>query len=98
MPSANYCHHCGSEVGPVERIGRRDACLRCRADLHCCLNCRFYELYAHNQCREPQAERQVDKTVGNVCEFFSFREGQPAQAPKTDAARARLEALFSKKK
>lgn len=81
----------------MERIGRRDACLHCGADLHCCLNCRFYEPHAHNQCREPQAERQVDKTVGNFCEYFSAGEGRPAQAPKADTARARLEALFKKK-
>lgn len=98
MPYARFCHHCGAEIRPVERIGRRDACLRCRADLHCCLNCRFYEPQADNQCREPQAERQVDKTVGNFCEYFSFRSGRSAEPAKVDAARARLDAIFAKKK
>jgi hypothetical protein len=92
------CHHCGAEIGPVERIGRRDACLRCGADLHCCLNCRLYEPNAHNQCREPQAEPQVDKTVGNFCEYFSFRSGRSAAPSKADTARARLDALFTKNK
>ena len=81
----------------MERIGRRDMCLRCAADLHCCLNCRFYEPPAHNQCREPQAERQVDKAVGNFCEYFSPREGRPAQVPKADSARTQLEGMFKKK-
>ncbi len=92
------CHHCGRDVGTIERIGRRDACLQCGWDLHCCLNCAFYEPTCHNQCREPQAERQVDKQAGNFCEHFSFRVGRPAQPGKRDENRARLDALFAKKK
>ncbi len=92
------CHHCGHDIGTVERVGRRDTCLHCGWDLHCCLNCAFHEPGAHNQCREPQAERQVDKQVGNFCEYFSFRVGRSAKAGKPDDSRARLEALFATKK
>ncbi len=92
------CHHCGHQLGSVERVGRRDACLDCGWDLHCCLNCAFHEPTAHNQCREPQAERQVDKQVGNFCEYFSFRIGPRGKPAKDDVARTRLEALFAKKK
>jgi hypothetical protein len=93
------CHHCGRDIGPVERIGRRDVCLHCRADLHCCLNCAFYDATRHNQCREPQAERQVDKQVGNFCEYFSFRQDRRpgGEAGARDRARERLAALFTKK-
>jgi hypothetical protein len=94
------CHHCGRDIGRVERVGRRDACLQCGADLHCCLNCAFYDAAYHNQCREPQAERQVEKRAGNFCDYFSFRVGgQRAARPSgKDAARARLDALFGKGK
>ncbi len=78
------CHHCGQDIGALERIGRRDACLHCGADLHCCLNCTFYDAHYHNQCREPQAERQVDKDVGNFCEFFSFRRPAAGVSRVTD--------------
>lgn len=100
IPATRFCHHCGRPVGTVERAGRRDACLHCGADLHCCLNCAFYDPHCHNQCREPQTERQVDKQVGNFCDFFSFRLGPPAVPVSTaaDAARDRLAALFAKKK
>ena len=93
------CHRCGKDIGAVERVGRRDTCLQCGADLHCCLNCGLYEPTYHNQCREPQAERQVDKQVGNFCEHFSFRGGaRPATgSAERDRARDRLTALFSKK-
>ncbi len=94
------CHRCGHDIGAVERIGRRDACLQCRADLHCCLNCAFYDPAYHNQCREPQAEPQVDKQVGNFCDYFSFRTGRrlAADMKQKDGARARLDALFGKPK
>jgi hypothetical protein len=93
------CHRCGHDIGSVERIGRRDTCLHCGTDLHCCLNCGFYDPAYNNQCREPQAERQVDKQVGNFCEYFTFRiGGRPAAgATAKDAARTRLDALFGKK-
>ena len=94
------CHHCGRDIGAVESIGRRDTCLHCGADLHCCMNCTFYDPTYHNQCREPEAERHVDKQAGNFCDYFSFRRGRPTgQATSgTDSARAKLDALFSKRK
>jgi hypothetical protein len=94
------CHKCARDIGAVERVGRRDACLHCGADLHCCLNCAFHEPTYHNHCREPQAERQVDKAVGNFCDYFSFRSGRPSAGAMSgaDSARGPLDALFSKKK
>lgn len=99
IAAARTCHHCGRDIGTIERVGRRDACLQCGADLHCCLNCTFYDPHYHNQCREPQAERQVDKQVGNFCDYFHFRSGRLAadDTPK-DSSRARLDALFGKKR
>jgi hypothetical protein len=91
------CSHCGRDIGALERVGRRDTCLHCGADLHCCLNCRFYDRAHHNQCREPQAERQVDKAVGNFCDYFQFQQGPRGPAPAVSDARARLDALFAKK-
>jgi hypothetical protein len=92
------CHHCAGTVSLVERIGRRQACLHCGADLHCCRNCGFFDAGAHNQCREPQAERQVDKERGNFCEFFAFRDRPAATAPPSGDASAKLEALFAAKR
>ena len=94
------CHRCGHDVGRVERVGRRDTCLHCGTDLHCCLNCAFYGPAYHNQCQEPQAERQVDKQVGNFCDYFSFRIGRKSAADtaQKESARTRLDALFGKSK
>lgn len=50
----------------------------------------------HNDCNEAQAERQVDKTAGNFCEYFSFADATPAQAAGREDARAALDRLFGK--
>jgi len=92
------CHRCGTPTGEVERVGRRDACLRCGSDLHCCRNCQFFAPTYHNQCREPQAERQVDKERANFCDYFGLAGRTADAAPvQKDDARARLDALFRKR-
>ncbi len=57
----------------------------------------FYERQAANECREPNADRVLDKEVGNFCEYFSFTESRQQQTATTNNARAQLEALFKKK-
>jgi hypothetical protein len=93
-----WCHRCRAEIHSVERVGRRDTCAKCGAYLHCCLNCWFYEPGSHNDCRETQAERQVNKEAGNFCEYFDLRrDGRKVETGKTKAdSRLQLEALFRK--
>ena len=94
------CHHCHKpfNVTAGERIGRRDSCSQCSADLHCCLNCALYAANHDNQCREPQAERQVDKTIGNFCEYFELRSKSAAGGGvhPTNQALSDLDKLFKK--
>ena len=92
------CHACGADIGNPERIGRRDSCLRCGADLHSCLNCRFYSPGHHNDCFETQAEPVADKARGNFCDYFAFREGARAAHGRAGNTRAQLDALFGKKR
>ena len=88
------CGRCGAPLsaGPVSR---RDACPGCGADLHACVQCGFHAPGSYNDCREPQADRVVDKERANFCDWFRLGPGVP-QASRDDA-RARLEALFKKK-
>lgn len=76
---------------------RRDACPRCGADLHACVQCLFYAPGQYNDCREPQAERVLDPERSNYCDYFSPTTGTSvASRPGTDDARAKLDALFKK--
>lgn len=74
-----YCFHCKKELGASGTPGRGDGCPSCGSDVKVCLNCRFYDTSAYNECREPSAERVVDKAKANFCEFFEFS----GKAPKT---------------
>ena len=65
------CRSCGGDAGVGERVGRRDTCPRCGVDLHACRQCRFYDTTAYNECREPQAERVLDKIRSNFCDYFA---------------------------
>jgi hypothetical protein len=93
------CHVCGKGVEGSGRIGREDVCSHCRADLHCCLNCRFFDEYAQNKCRESSAEWVSDREKNNFCDYFSFRDSAEAgrREKERQDARAKLEALFKRK-
>ena len=90
------CQACGRELALGRTVGRQEACPSCGADLHCCLNCMFHAEGVYNECREPQAERVVEKNRSNFCDYFSFREGASG-VPKRQAARDKLDGLFTKK-
>ena len=92
------CQACGKDATVGEKVGRRDQCPFCGADLHCCFNCTFYEEGAYNACREPQAERVIEKGKSNFCDFFRFREGQPGGrvTSVSGGTRQKLDTLFKK--
>ena len=91
------CHCCEAEV-TLESVGARDVCEQCRAYLHCCRNCAFFEPGAHNDCHEPNAELVADKEQGNFCDYFHFAgTGKRLPAAPAGDARAKLDALFGKK-
>jgi hypothetical protein len=93
------CWKCGAtiEMKPGERIGSRDACSRCGADLHSCRNCRFYDTSKSNQCAEPQAEWVRDKEAANYCDYFqpSSRTADRAEASQSaQDAKKKFDSLF----
>ena len=81
-------------------VPRAACCERCGADLRCCLNCRFHESSAYNECLEPSAERVLEKDRANFCDYFSGGK-RPAASGGQAAGKAPplgdLERLFSKK-
>jgi hypothetical protein len=92
------CHACQRELTLKDKPGRRDYCPHCEADLHCCLNCRFYNPTLSNQCQETQAEWVVDKERANFCDYFVFKDSLAVQQREQGRAetRSQFEALFGK--
>ena len=91
------CAACGAELGRFERVGRRDACSACGADLRVCRQCRFYDPAVADACREPVAERVADKTRANFCDHFAPGDSVRAAAAPTTGARAALDRLFARR-
>ncbi len=96
------CYRCGhpQRLVPREKIGRRDACVGCGADLHSCVHCRFYDPSRDNQCAEPQAEWVRDKESANFCGYYEVRTSVNLTARggtnKAADARAAFNSLFRK--
>ncbi len=92
-----HCYSCQAEINLDGRPSRKDTCPQCAAYLHCCRNCRFYDVNAHHQCREPQAEFVQDKEFGNLCDCFEMATVAPTKTfDRAAEARKKLEELFKK--
>lgn len=90
------CVFCGFEIDDKEGIGRRYECTNCSNDLHCCLQCIFYDSAYADECRETQAERVSEKDRSNFCGYFEFGRIEQEQQTTKFKAKAHLEKLFKK--
>ncbi len=88
------CYACGAALRIEGPVGRRTACPECDADLHACMNCRHYDASAARECREPHAERILDKEASNACDLFQLGDGASRRRKAPAAARDALHALF----
>jgi hypothetical protein len=92
------CHACQGaiELRAGERVGFRDTCDACGADLHACVQCRHHEPRAYNECREPGAERVRDRQRANRCDYFSPGDGGGDREDGRSRALSAADALFRK--
>jgi hypothetical protein len=96
MNTTVTCFSCGKTWPVVGSVGRRDECTSCRADLHVCKNCAFYDKTAYSECREPSADVVREKDRANFCDFFQPGSGVKVVDKKAELLAA-AEALFKKK-
>jgi len=80
-----------------ERVGLREECPQCRADVHACRNCQFYDRSAYNECREPSAEVVREKDRANHCDYFQAGQGPGGKGPSKEDLLKAAEALFKKR-
>jgi hypothetical protein len=94
------CWKCGAPLeGMPIPVGRNEYCRSCRAEIHVCRMCRFYDLSKARQCAEPVAEPVQDKQRANFCGYFEPVPGRfrPSDDPAREARQA-LDRLFGPKK
>ena len=94
------CFQCNHTFEFSMKISFREECPNCGTDMHVCLNCRFYDSSAYNECKEASAEKVRDKDRNNYCEYFeansnkSIKNSSYTEKKKKELADA--EALFKK--
>src|SRR3972149_4608011 len=94
--SMMLCHFCHKPMPFEGNPMRKEVCPHCSSDVHCCLNCTFYDKTAHNQCREPQAEWVPNKYKSNFFYFCTLLQTQDQADPVLYAAEApqQMDKLF----
>jgi hypothetical protein len=65
------CSNCGAVLAPGFDPGGQ--CPKCRFELHCCKQCRFFDTGAQFECTQPVGERISPKDAKNSCKFYEFR-------------------------
>ena len=91
------CYACGETLSfeANQTIGRSEECSKCYANVRCCKMCKLYDASAYNECREPSADRIVEKEKSNFCDYYQLGSGGKDNDAKSDALAA-ANALFKK--
>ncbi len=91
------CWSCGADLaGEPMPLSRRAECRQCRAELHVCRLCCYYDPRVAEACREERAEFVKTKDRSNFCDYFSPRPEayQPRDIAPQRAAEQALAAMF----
>ena len=83
------CSACGAKASP--NIALDSSCTNCRADLHTCRQCSYFDPGARFECGKTILTRIVNKNARNTCELFTPRtivERETSSGAPTDARQA----------
>lgn len=91
------CYNCQAQLNLSlnKDLSRTEDCPACHRDLRCCMMCVFYDESSYNECKEPTAERVLDKEKANFCDFFKLGNQQSSTIAKQSHLSA-ANALFKK--
>jgi hypothetical protein len=91
-----YCHKCRNPWQGFGQPGTKEQCTQCSEDLHCCLNCRFYDTHKPNDC-QVDTDPVLRKDRFNYCEEFQFADRDVPKDKNTEnKARDQWKKLFGK--
>ena len=83
---AYACYKCNQELSlsSSENIGRSEECPKCYSNIRSCRMCHFYDTTAYNECREPTADRILEKEKSNFCDHYRLGDGDTYKDEKND--------------
>lgn len=90
------CSSCGAKAS--HSISLLSSCENCKADLHTCRQCTYFDPSARFECSKPITVKIVNKNKRNECELFAPRtivERETSSGPPKDARQA-FAKLFKK--
>ena len=100
MSQKLHCWSCGAgiEDEPMP-LSTYAACPQCRAQLHTCRMCRYWNPRLHSDCDEPRAESVSDREKANFCDWLVLQSERrtAAQAKEPAASRSELDKLFGER-
>lgn len=97
MATELNCWKCGASLKEIPLpFSRYSKCKSCKADLHVCRMCEFYDRTVSKMCREPVAEEVKDKQRANFCGYLqpSPRAYFVQDRSAADTGKSELENLF----
>ena len=83
------CSSCGAKA--PKQITAESTCPNCRAELHTCRQCNYFDPSARFECSKTITARIVNKNARNTCELFAPRavvQRQTSSGAPTDARQA----------
>ena len=90
MPDGLVCWKCGESLDELPQpLARLAECPACRADVHVCRMCEFFDTRVARSCREPVAEDVQDKERANFCGYFKPRPAAYRAADDSEARRSK---------
>lgn len=89
------CYKCKSTTSLElnQSISRNEECPKCATDLRCCKMCGFFDPKAYNECKEPSADRILEKEKANFCDYFKLGSPDTNNNSKDDMM-AKANSLF----
>lgn len=70
-----YCFNCNQKLDleAGTKVVRGQECPHCYARLRSCKMCQFFDQSAYNECKEPSADRIVEKENANFCDYYFLK-------------------------
>ena len=95
MPESFTCWKYGGALQELLLpLPRHEECPHCRAQLHVCRMCLYFDTAAPQQCQEPVADNVSDKQRANFCGYFQINPQAYTGASDQAADSRQLDALF----
>jgi len=97
MSETYICWKCGGTLQDLLLpLARHEECPHCRAQLHVCRMCVFFDKASPQQCRELVADLVSDKQRANFCGYLQINpHAFSAPSDQADESRRQLDALFA---